>query len=103
MPAAIPARAAQASNVQQAALVCNGWGHCWHQPGYGDGFGYFHPHYYGVGAGTTAGTGGITGTMAGDTAGTIGTVGITASGIGTNGKSRERGFGPFLLPAQSMT
>jgi hypothetical protein len=47
MPVAIPARAPQASNVQQAAFVCNGWGHCWHQPGYGDGDGYFHPHYYG--------------------------------------------------------
>ena len=34
MPVAIPAQAAQASNVQQAAYVCNAWGHCWHQPTY---------------------------------------------------------------------
>ena len=51
MPVAIPARAPHASNVQRAALVCDGGGHCWHQPGYGDGFGYgdgyFHQHYYG--------------------------------------------------------
>ena len=48
MPVAIPAQAAQTSNVQQAALVCNEWGHCWHQPSYGYGYryGYYHPHYW---------------------------------------------------------
>jgi hypothetical protein len=41
--------------------------------------------------------------MAGDTARIIGTVGITgitgitAGGTGISGKSRERGFGPFLF------
>jgi hypothetical protein len=45
MPATIPGQASQASNVEQAAYVCNGWGRCWHRPAYGDG--YFHPHYYG--------------------------------------------------------
>jgi hypothetical protein len=34
MPVAVPGQAAQASNVQQAAYVCNQWGHCWHQPTY---------------------------------------------------------------------
>jgi hypothetical protein len=47
MPVAIPGQAAQASNVQQAAYVCNAWGHCWHQPTYAYGYGYYHPHYYG--------------------------------------------------------
>jgi hypothetical protein len=48
MPVAVPVQAPQASNVQQTAFVCNGWGHCWHQPGYGDGDGDgdFRPHYY---------------------------------------------------------
>ncbi len=78
MPATIPGQASQASNVEQADYVCNGWGHCWHRPAYGDG--YIHPHYYGgwgwhrgwgwlglaprlavAGAGTVAGTAGITG------------------------------------------
>jgi hypothetical protein len=45
MPYTIPGQASQASNVEQAAYVCNSWGHCWHQPSYGDG--YYHPHYYG--------------------------------------------------------
>jgi hypothetical protein len=43
MPAPIPGRASQASNVQQAAYVCNAWGRCWHQPSYS----YYHPHYDG--------------------------------------------------------
>ena len=47
MPVAVPAQAAQASNVQQAAYFCNAWGHCWHQPTYAYGYGYYHPHYYG--------------------------------------------------------
>jgi hypothetical protein len=49
MPVAVPAQAAQASNVQQAAYVCNAWGRCWHQPTYahGYGYGYYHPHYDG--------------------------------------------------------
>ena len=48
MPVAIPAQAAQTSNVQQAALVCNEWGHCWHRPSYGYRYryGYYHPHYW---------------------------------------------------------
>jgi hypothetical protein len=45
MPATIPGQASQASNVEQADYVCNGWGRCWHRPAYGDG--YIHPHYYG--------------------------------------------------------
>jgi hypothetical protein len=44
MPVAIPP-ASRASNVEQAAYVCNGWGHCWHRPAYG--YGYYHPHYWG--------------------------------------------------------
>ena len=47
MPVGIPAHAARASNVQQAAYVCNAWGHCWHQPRYGYAYGYYQPHYYG--------------------------------------------------------
>ena len=47
MPVAIPGQASQASNVQQAAYVCNAWGHCCHQPNYGYSYGYYHPHYYG--------------------------------------------------------
>ena len=57
MPVTIPGQASQASNVQQAAYVCNEWGRCWHRPAYGDG--YYHPHYYGGGAGI--GDTGITG------------------------------------------
>src|ERR1700733_14746879 len=80
MPATIPGQASQASNVEQADYVCNGWGRCWHRPAYSDG--YIHPHYYGgwgwhrgaAGAGTVAGTAGITGNW-------------------------ERGFGPFLFAA----
>lgn len=45
MPVTIPGQASQASNVQQAAFVCNEWGHCWHRLDYGDG--YYHPHFYG--------------------------------------------------------
>jgi hypothetical protein len=45
MPVTIPGQASQASNVQQAAYVCNGWGHCWHRPSDSDG--YYHPHYWG--------------------------------------------------------
>jgi hypothetical protein len=54
MPIGIPA---QASNIEQAAYVCNPWGHCWNRPddgyGYGGGWGwhhwngYYHPHYWG--------------------------------------------------------
>jgi hypothetical protein len=40
MPIAVPA---QASNIEQAAYVCNPWGHCWWRPNYG----YYRPHYYG--------------------------------------------------------
>jgi hypothetical protein len=42
MPIGVPARA---SNVEQAAYVCNGWGHCWWRPN--DGYGFYHPHYDG--------------------------------------------------------
>jgi hypothetical protein len=45
MPVTIPGQSSQASNVEQIAYVCNGWGHCWHQSAYGDG--YYHPHYRG--------------------------------------------------------
>jgi hypothetical protein len=45
MSVPVSGQASQASDVQQIAYVCNGWGHCWHQPGYGDG--YDHPHYFG--------------------------------------------------------
>jgi hypothetical protein len=51
MPVTNPGQASQASNVEQAAYVCNEWGHCWRQPsygyGYGYGYGYYHPHFYG--------------------------------------------------------
>jgi hypothetical protein len=47
MPVSVPGQVSQASDVQQAAYVCNGWGHCWHQPNDGDG--YYHPHYGGWG------------------------------------------------------
>jgi hypothetical protein len=42
MPIGVPA---QASNVEQAAYVCNGWGRCWWRPD--DGYGFYHPHYEG--------------------------------------------------------
>jgi hypothetical protein len=45
MPYSIPGHASQASNIVQAAYVCNEWGHCWDRPSYGEG--YYHPHYYG--------------------------------------------------------
>jgi hypothetical protein len=45
MPVTIPGQAPQATNVEQASYVCNGWGHCWHRPYYSDG--YYHAHYYG--------------------------------------------------------
>jgi hypothetical protein len=45
MPYTIPGQASQASNVEQAAYVCNEWGHCWDRPTDGDGD--YHPHYYG--------------------------------------------------------
>lgn len=45
MPVMNPARVAQTGLVQQASLVCNAWGHCWHRPYYG--YSYYHPHYYG--------------------------------------------------------
>jgi hypothetical protein len=38
MPVGIPA---QSSNIEQAAYVCNGWGHCWWRPDYA----YGHPHW----------------------------------------------------------
>jgi hypothetical protein len=44
MPVTIPGQAPQASNVEQADYVCNGWGHCWHRRSYSDG--YYHPHYW---------------------------------------------------------
>ena len=45
MPAGIGATASETPYVQQAAYVCNEWGHCWHRPSYGDG--YLQPHYDG--------------------------------------------------------
>jgi hypothetical protein len=42
MPIGVPA---QASTIEQAAYVCNGWGHCWWH--HNDGYGFYHPHYYG--------------------------------------------------------
>ena len=52
MPAMNPAPVSQNPLVQQTALVCNEWGHCWHRPSYGyyyhpHYYGYYHPHYYG--------------------------------------------------------
>jgi hypothetical protein len=47
MPVGIPGEVSHASNVEQAAYVCNRWGHCWDQPAYSDGDGYSHPHYWG--------------------------------------------------------
>jgi hypothetical protein len=48
MPAGIGANASQSPYVQQAAYVCNEWGHCWHQHSYGGGYyHHWHPHYYG--------------------------------------------------------
>jgi hypothetical protein len=44
MPVTIPGQASQTSNVEQIAYVCNGWGHCWHQPNYGDGWRWRHWH-----------------------------------------------------------
>jgi len=43
MPVMRPSPIAHTPLVQQAALVCNAWGHCWHRPFYG----YDHPHYFG--------------------------------------------------------
>jgi hypothetical protein len=43
MPVVNPTLGAQTGLVQQAALVCNAWGHCWQRPFYG----YYHPHYFG--------------------------------------------------------
>jgi len=43
MPVSVPGQVSQTSDVQQAAYVCNDWGHCWHQHNYG---GYYHPHYW---------------------------------------------------------
>lgn len=43
MPAGIGAAASETPYVQQAAYVCNEWGHCWHQHNYS---GYDHPHYW---------------------------------------------------------
>ena len=45
IPVAVPGQAAQASNVQQAAYVCNEWGHCWHRHYFGGD--YTHPHGWG--------------------------------------------------------
>jgi hypothetical protein len=45
MPVAIPGHTALAPSVEQAAYVCNAWGHCWDRPAYSDG--YTHPHYWG--------------------------------------------------------
>jgi hypothetical protein len=49
MPVMNPNTVAQTGLVQQAALVCNDWGHCWHRPSYGyyHHYGYYHPHYHG--------------------------------------------------------
>jgi hypothetical protein len=52
MPAMNPAPVSQNPLIQQTALVCNQWGHCWHRPSYGyyyhpHYYGYYHPHYYG--------------------------------------------------------
>ena len=49
MPAGIGATASEAPYVQQAAYVCNEWGHCWHRHSYGGG--YYHPQYWGGGYG----------------------------------------------------
>ena len=56
MTVTVPGHASQASNVIRADYVCNGWGHCWDRPSYGEG--YFHPHTYGGGWGWHHGWGG---------------------------------------------
>jgi hypothetical protein len=45
MPYTVAGQASQASNIVQAAYVCNEWGHCWDRPSYGEA--YYHPHYHG--------------------------------------------------------
>jgi len=45
MPVAVADQPAENTDVVRAAYVCNGWGHCWHQPGYA--YGYYHPRYDG--------------------------------------------------------
>ena len=45
MPYTVARQALQASNIVQAAYVCNEWGHCWDRPSYGEA--YYHPHYHG--------------------------------------------------------
>ena len=44
MPAGVGATASETPFVQQAAYVCNEWGHCWHR--HYDSDGYYHPHYW---------------------------------------------------------
>src|ERR1700709_2736160 len=87
MPATIPGQASQASNVEQADYVCNGWGHCWHRPAYGDG--YFHPHYYG-GSGWPCGRGVLGGAR-------LGGLGL-ASRLGL-----ARWLAPLASPARLLT
>ena len=35
----------QASNIEKAAYVCNGWGRCWWRPNYA--YGYYARPYWG--------------------------------------------------------
>ncbi len=43
MPIGLAVNSDIASNVEQAAYVCNAWGRCWWRPNY-----YYHPYaYYG--------------------------------------------------------
>jgi len=51
MPIARADDPSQVTNMQRANYTCNGWGHCWHRwhSYYGDGGGYYHPHYWGGG------------------------------------------------------
>src|SRR5271169_747378 len=43
MPVMNPYPESRTPLVQQTAVVCNAWGHCWDRPYYG----YYHPHYFG--------------------------------------------------------
>ena len=99
MPVAVPGQASQASNVQQAAYVCNEWGHCWHRHYGGGGYPHrwrrgWHRHWGGYGGWHLS-----PGAMAAATAGTTGTgvaAGVGTTGITTgNSRDGERGFGPF--------
>jgi hypothetical protein len=47
MPIGLASNAGIASNVDQVRLVCNGYGRCFHTPGYAYRYGYAPRHGYG--------------------------------------------------------